>query len=822
MKLTKIVFATIITLSSWFSISLPISAQEDSFTQEDSYINIPEGLTDPQLKKAFSSVDKIEMLFGGDYLLDINRKEKQGILEILQKAEVVLREREQKTDKSQKIYELSLWDKICLSYKSIQAWKNAVEACEHSFDLKTEKRLPSNAEEAMTWLNSQDIYLYIYAGEYDKAIKQLNKSLEIGKKFSLISFSEVAGAYLALGKYNEAVKYYRLNLDSVEKEHNKALTSESDISSARGVLSEAKHLLGLALLKNNNLPEAEEKLLQAMEGYEKNNKEAFSHNLDARDLYEIVVTDDFIYSNLQELRVKQGRYEEALELSERGRTHILAKQMSQNNNLPKLSISQMQVIAKQQNATLVEYFIIKERVGFQAKDDRIFIWVVKPNGSIHFRPVELNLAKQKSFLDLNIFNILPLEAIISIIGGGLAGFFLFIKKRTKLAVIATLATLSINFYLSSSQSQLIPINLKINSSDNISLSDLVRNTLITVKGEAQGSFSESLNSQICQNSEECLKQLHQLLIKPIEEFLPSNQEEQVVFIPGDLSQVPFAALQDNQGKYLIEKHTISTTPSIRILQLLAQRQLTRQKSNPTTKALVVGNPLITSKVKVDVDVPNANNKYVTLSDLPGAAKEAKAVASLLNTEAIIGEQATESLVVQKMPQAKIIHFATHAVLEIGGDMGGLLLTPSPSSKTCLDNIQEGRILNQQELDCLKRHQNDSLLKNDGFLFIEEISSLNLNAELVVMSACETGLGHNTHDGVVGLVRPFLTRGVPTVIASLWTIPDAPTSELMVDFYKNLQANPNKAQALRQAMLTTMKKHPKPFNWAAFTLVGEAK
>jgi CHAT domain-containing protein len=93
---------------------------------------------------------------------------------------------------------------------------------------------------------------------------------------------------------------------------------------------------------------------------------------------------------------------------------------------------------------------------------------------------------------------------------------------------------------------------------------------------------------------------------------------------------------------------------------------------------------------------------------------------------------------------------------------------------------------------------------------------------VVLSACDTGRGKITGDGVIGLSRSLITAGVPSVIVSLWSIPDAPTASLMTKFYKNLQQNPDKAQALRSAMLTTMKQHPNPVDWAAFTLIGEAQ
>ncbi|MFN9818576.1 MAG: CHAT domain-containing protein, partial [Pseudanabaena sp.] len=94
-------------------------------------------------------------------------------------------------------------------------------------------------------------------------------------------------------------------------------------------------------------------------------------------------------------------------------------------------------------------------------------------------------------------------------------------------------------------------------------------------------------------------------------------------------------------------------------------------------------------------------------------------------------------------------------------------------------------------------------------------------ELVVLSACNTGRGKITGDGVIGLSRSLISAGVPSIIVSLWSVPDAPTAELMSDFYTLLEQNPDKAQALRQAMLKTMKTHPDPRDWAAFTLIGES-
>ena len=113
--------------------------------------------------------------------------------------------------------------------------------------------------------------------------------------------------------------------------------------------------------------------------------------------------------------------------------------------------------------------------------------------------------------------------------------------------------------------------------------------------------------------------------------------------------------------------------------------------------------------------------------------------------------------------------------------------------------------------------------DNGFLTAAEILGLKLkNTELVVLSACDTGRGSLTGEGVVGLSRAFIAAGVKSLIVSLWAIPDTPTASLMTEFYQQLQQTPDKAQALRQAMLKTKTQFPSPIDWAAFTLIGEAE
>lgn len=336
---------------------------------------------------------------------------------------------------------------------------------------------------------------------------------------------------------------------------------------------------------------------------------------------------------------------------------------------------------------------------------------------------------------------------------------------------------------------------------NTSLADLVSNTRESI-GVSRSIFSAEVVNPVNENNPtKRLQQLHQLLIKPIADLLPTDSSQRVIFNPqGELFLVPFAAIQDEQGKYLIEKHTILTAPAIQVLQLTQeQRQQVRARHAVPLQgnnALVVGNPTMPSVPPKDGEKPQQ------LPNLPGAKREAEAIAPLLNTKALTGNEATKAAVLAKLPQAKIIHLATHGLFDDLRGLGSAIALAPDSPSSVAKGEQQG---------------------GNGLLTAEEILKLKLNAELVVLSACDTGRGRITGDGVIGLSRSLIAAGTPSVIVSLWAVPDNPTEELMTEFYRQLKQTGDKAQALRTAMLKLKEKYPdSPRKWAAFTLIGEAQ
>ncbi|HIK53025.1 MAG TPA: CHAT domain-containing protein, partial [Oscillatoriales cyanobacterium M59_W2019_021] len=262
------------------------------------------------------------------------------------------------------------------------------------------------------------------------------------------------------------------------------------------------------------------------------------------------------------------------------------------------------------------------------------------------------------------------------------------------------------------------------------------------------------------NSFPALQKLYRILIEPIAEFLPQEPGSLVVFIPqGDLFLVPFAALQDDTDTYLIDRYAIATAPSIQVLDLLHQRRQTI--TGRATDILIVGNPT----PPVVATAPDAEPQ--PFPPLPGAELEAIAIAQLFSTEALTGDQATKAAILDRMPDAGILHFATYNSSVWTGELPGAIVLASIDAAPSL-------------------------------LTIDDIQALNLNAELAILSFDDTALGQITGDGVIGLPRAFMAAGVPTVIAALWSVNDISAADLMLEFYHQLQQNSNPAQALRQA------------------------
>ncbi len=647
-------------------------------------------------------------------------------------------------------------------------------------------------------------YAYLQQENCHEAINSYQQKLAISLDQGHMeseALAQLGNAYYCSRDYTKAIEYYHQSLSLFKNTY-------SDVDA--DVLTD----LGAALFASGNLVEAEETLLAAIKRFESGRAMRAPGDEYAVELFD---AQHRPYNLLKQLLIAQNRTNEALEMAERGHARsfldLLALRSSTQStaqltsNLP--TIAQIQKIAKQQNATIVKYSINYNDKSYAqmwsvSQELELFIWVIKASGEINFRQVALDPRQQQQpsrlTTSLQKFwqeRIEPLgfpvmiAILIIIIGSSIR--LMFWRKRLGIALtfIAASLTGGLTFFVTINQPLMVSrgeSGASPSSQPNSPLTELVYSTQQSI-GVSNRGLSEIVKGKTSKNAQESLQQLHQLLIEPIADLLPTNPTDHVIFIPqSNLFNVPFPALQAPTGQYLIEKHTVLTAPSIQVLELTHKQR--QRVLRATTEALVIGNPIIPKTMPVTN--PEEPPEPLDLVPLPAAEQEAQDIAVLLGTQPLIGNQATETKIVEQLPKARFIHLATHGLLDdfSGGiGPGAMILTPSG--------------------------------KDDGFLTTGEIFELNLNAELVVLSACQTGLGRTSSDGVIGLSRSFFSAGVPSIMVSLWSVPDQPTAFLMTNFYRNLQ-QPDKANALRLAMLTTMKQHPNPKDWAAFTLIGEAE
>ena len=266
------------------------------------------------------------------------------------------------------------------------------------------------------------------------------------------------------------------------------------------------------------------------------------------------------------------------------------------------------------------------------------------------------------------------------------------------------------------------------------------------------------------------QELYKLLI---ELALPHVRGKELLIIPNEvLHYLPFQALLSSQGKYLIQDHPIYYLSSASLMQFTKEK---RRASRDDEKTLALGNPSL------------GDEAY----NLRFAEREVREIVKdYPKSTVFVKEQATKSNAISLSPQNDILHFAVHAEFNQQNPMNSALL--------------------------LAKDGND-----DGRLKVGEIFSLNLKADMVVLSACETGLGkNNSGDEIIGLTRAFIYAGTPSVITTLWKVNDRASYELMREFYANLKTL-KKSEALRQAQLKIMKEFPQPFFWAAYQLTGES-
>ncbi|MFY9607813.1 MAG: CHAT domain-containing protein [Blastocatellia bacterium] len=320
--------------------------------------------------------------------------------------------------------------------------------------------------------------------------------------------------------------------------------------------------------------------------------------------------------------------------------------------------------------------------------------------------------------------------------------------------------------------------------------------------------------------------LYDYLIKPVEKEIAGNTR--ICIVPDEaLHFLPFAALLDREGKYLVESHGLVYAPSASVLIRCIKESQTHS-AGEVEKILAVGNPQF-------------NSEGSRLPSLPDAEIESMESARLYAPSMVVlrGPQATEPTVRAAMRDCDVAHFAVHCLVEEESpDLAALVLANANPNKSFLrarsesaeaagSQTMSGGSAGTRRAALAKAFPQEPVNDpNDGLLFLKELYGLRLpRTKLVVLSACQSGLGqYHRGEGIVSLVRPFLAAGVPTIVASLWSIDSKATTHLMIDFHRQRKLGRMQAgDALRLAQIQMARSGPyqHPFHWAPFIVIGSA-
>jgi CHAT domain-containing protein len=279
--------------------------------------------------------------------------------------------------------------------------------------------------------------------------------------------------------------------------------------------------------------------------------------------------------------------------------------------------------------------------------------------------------------------------------------------------------------------------------------------------------------------------LYDLLVRPARAAIRAR--DRIILVPDDvLWELPFQALQPADGRYLVETAAISYAPSVAVLGDM--KRAGGNGPGPAT-LLAMGNPARSE--------PGVARARGALGPLPDAEREVRTLGRLYGagtTKTYVGAEAREDVLKAEAGRHRILHLATHGVLDDTSPLHSYVLLTRGSGS-----------------------------EEDGLLEAREIMGLELRADLAVLSACETARGRfGAGEGVVGLSWALFVAGCETTVVSQWKVASESTSDLMLEFHRRLRSGGRKDEALRRAALKVLadRRYRHPFYWAGFIVVGD--
>jgi CHAT domain-containing protein/Tfp pilus assembly protein PilF len=586
------------------------------------------------------------------------------------------------------------------------------------------------------------------------------------------SLASLAGIAEASGDLNGALEY-----------RTQALAIEHRL--APGSLGEAKilHDLGCALKKKGSFDAATEHFARAVDALE-SQTERLGGTQEVRSNFR--ATFNPYYWDLENVLVKQKRVSEAYQVSERSRAQSLLQMLAERDLLFASDVPADLQLSKRHNAS--EYdrtqaqlshlssLTDKEKIdplltqmrSLSAEREQITEKIKKTSprfASLQY-PTPMDLAKTRDALDSG--------TVLLSYSVGEDHTILFVVLPNGQEPGLSVFALTIKEKLLRKQIESL-------------------RSLIQQKHGAKDSDFAALS-----------RELYALLLKPAEAIIRES-ERLLVVADGPLQVLPFSALMRQSDQYVAEWKPVHTVVSATVYAELKKTRRAAKGERPIELA-AFGDPVYPTAGKesaeriANPDLVFAEERGFSLARLPFSRQEVEDIGGFFagHSQTYLGAEATEEHAKAVGKDIRYIHFATHGLLDERFPLNSALVLTIPTK------VAEGQ--------------------DNGLLQAWEIfEQMRLDADLVTLSACNTGMGQElSGEGLIGLTRAFQYAGARSILASLWSVNDLWTMELMKDFYGRLKAGSSKDVALQsaQADLIHSRTASSPYYWAAFSLIGD--
>jgi CHAT domain-containing protein/Tfp pilus assembly protein PilF len=646
--------------------------------------------------------------------------------------------------------------------------------------------------------------VYVAQGDYGKALEYYRRGLAlaeaIGNKVLVTNaWGAVGYVYLRLGDYRKALEH---------AEHAAALARQSDLPSplwwAYTVAGQAHLALNQPDLAHQSLSEALsiiERLRGLVAGGEQQRERFFENKVAP-------------YYAMVDLSLTQDNDYEALDYGDRAKSRVLADVLSSGRvDIKKAMTFEEQERERELNDQVASLNrqLYREKTRQQSDPSRL---------------ADLNTQLQKARLEYEAFetSLYAVHPELKLQRGHAPA----LTPERIGDLLPDAATAFLEFVVGDEKSYLFVLTKGPNRDHRGGVE--LKTYRLDIKSKDLAARVRDFRQRLAERDPEFRepgRQLYDLLLKPAAGQL--RGKSLLGIIPdGVLWELPFQALQPRENSYLIEDHALFYAPSLSVLYGIERlpgkggaatdRQIKarlpsrgRGRARPAPVAalsrraptlLAFGNPATGQETVARLNSINRDEK---LGPLPEAEREVKTLREIYkpaNSRVYIGSDARETLAKAEMGNYRVLHFATHGVLDDLNPMYSHLVLS-------LSGEDEGE---------------------DGLLHAWEVMRLNLKADVVVLSACQTARGRpGAGEGVVGMSWALFVAGSPTTVASLWSVESSSTTQLMVEFHRNLLSStvprrpgPPKAEALRRASLSLLKnsRYAHPFYWAGFIMIGD--